>query len=278
MSTGMDNVLDAHGSEFVYIEVDDEDFSGHEQRVAFRRRVESAINKVAKPRILIDLRSVKHIPSAAVPIFVSADIRTIGNGGQLLLVRRDTEVEDTLSALKLADRVLMIKPSVSEAIASFSPNGPADGPSPSHDSVPNDAPEQIDRQESPESHKDSQKNRKSNHRFHFLKSDQPDVTIITFADDQLAGPEICAELQRRIHKLLHVTPQSKIVLDMHLAEHVSSNFLAELLRVKALVSGLGGRIHLARLQTSVLDVFEVTHFEDRMPVFDSVRQAVAEFD
>jgi anti-sigma B factor antagonist len=78
----------------------------------------SLIDEVDQPRLLLDFNSVDHLSSAALGMLINANNRIKQRNGQLRLANIKPQIFEVFRITKL-DRLFRIYPSRAEALASF---------------------------------------------------------------------------------------------------------------------------------------------------------------
>jgi anti-sigma B factor antagonist len=84
-----------------------------------RKTLDSMIDEVERPKLLLDFATVDHLSSAALGMLINTNNRVKGKNGQLRLANIKPQIFEVFEITKL-NKLFKILPTRTEALASFS--------------------------------------------------------------------------------------------------------------------------------------------------------------
>jgi anti-anti-sigma regulatory factor len=109
-------------------------------------------------------------------------------------------------------------------------------------------------------------------------SDQDGVCIVTIHEDEMITQSAIESLTHHAMNRVLRMAVPRLAIDIQKVEAVSSRMLGELIAIQGDLRGKSGGLALARMSPAVLEVFVVTKLDRRIPIFDSVAEAVESLD
>lgn len=103
-----------------------------------------------------------------------------------------------------------------------------------------------------------------------------DNTIaVRLLDRLIVDEQAVAEITRDIIKCIGNISEPTVLVDLCKVQHMSSRLVAQLILIQNRATRAGGRFALVGVGPAIADVFLVTRLNKRIPIFDTIQDALS---
>jgi anti-sigma B factor antagonist len=103
------------------------------------------------------------------------------------------------------------------------------------------------------------------------------VAIVGFVDTYLQSTDIVQETSEQIFNLIKTNGYQKMVLHFDGVRFLSSEMIAEIVKVHRRMAQFKGRLRLCGLAPTLRDVFRVSQLDRLLEIFETEKEAMAKF-
>ncbi len=103
------------------------------------------------------------------------------------------------------------------------------------------------------------------------------VTTIEFADRKILEELSIAEITEELVRLIHETPEIKMLLSFSNVEHLSSAALSMLIKLNNKVKETKGTLRLSDITPQIYEVFKITRLNKLFDIHETRKAALAAF-